>query len=65
MLPPSMLIVTPGIELVSGSANDQARVTTSSVARASGATHVVIGRSITQAAGPREAFAEALSSQFT
>ena len=61
-LPAGMLIVTPGIQLRGAAANDQVRVSTPAIARASGATHVVIGRSITRASSPREAFAEAWAS---
>jgi orotidine-5'-phosphate decarboxylase len=61
ILPAGMYIVTPGIQLGGAAGNDQARVATSAMARESGATHVVIGRSITKASSPREAFAEALS----
>jgi orotidine-5'-phosphate decarboxylase len=57
LLPPGTLIVTPGIQLAGGSANDQARVATPEFARRAGATHVVIGRSITQASDPHAAFA--------
>lgn len=56
LLPAGMLIITPGIQLAGDNANDQARVATPEFARRAGATHVVIGRSITQAASPREAF---------
>lgn len=56
LLPPGTLIVTPGIQLAGAGGNDQARVATPEFARQAGATHVVIGRSITQAANPQEAF---------
>lgn len=61
-LPPGMAIVTPGIQLPGAGGNDQARVATVDFARRAGATHVVIGRSITQAASPRQAFASAVAS---
>lgn len=57
LLPAGTLIVTPGIQLAGASTNDQARVVTPEFARRAGATHLVIGRSITQAASPQEAFA--------
>jgi len=60
-LPTGMLIVTPGIQLGNGNATDQVRVSTPQVARTSGATHVVIGRSITQAANPLQAFQAAVA----
>jgi len=60
-LPSSMLIVTPGIQLDGAASNDQARVATPSRAHALGATHVVIGRSITKASDPRAALRAALA----
>lgn len=59
LLPPGTLIVTPGIQLAGTNANDQARVATPEFARQAGASHVVIGRSITQAASPHAAFVAA------
>lgn len=52
---PGFLIVTPGIRLPEGEAGDQARVTTPEMAIASGATHLVVGRPITQAVDPTAA----------
>ena len=49
------LIVTPGIRLPSDAVGDQARVATPGTAIADGATHLVVGRPITQAADPRAA----------
>jgi orotidine-5'-phosphate decarboxylase len=60
-LPTGMLIVTPGIQLGNGKATDQVRVATPEVARQNGATHVVIGRSIAQAANPLQAFQAAVA----
>lgn len=60
-LPEGMLIVTPGIQLPGMAANDQARVATPSVARQSGSTHIIVGRSITQSNDPQAAFATALA----
>lgn len=57
VLAPRMLIVTPGIQLTGEAASDQARAATPTHAIRAGATHIVLGRSITQAADPREAFA--------
>jgi orotidine-5'-phosphate decarboxylase len=57
LLPPGTLIVTPGIQLAGANANDQSRVATPEFARRAGASHVVIGRSITQAADPLSAYA--------
>ncbi len=50
-------MVTPGIQLAGVKANDQVRVATPEFARQAGATHVVIGRSITQAEDPESAYA--------
>jgi orotidine-5'-phosphate decarboxylase len=60
-LPQGMLIVTPGIQLAGAVSNDQARVATPSIAQKSGATHIVVGRSITQSNNPRAAFKAALT----
>ena len=61
-LPAGMFIVTPGIQLSSVKATDQVRVATPQVARQNGATHVVIGRSITQAESPLQSFQAAAAS---
>ena len=58
------LIVTPGLRLPSDAVGDQARVATPGTAIADGATHLVVGRPITQAADPRaaaEAFVQAIA----
>lgn len=49
---PDFLIVTPGIRLVEGADRDQARVMTPQNAIATGASHLVVGRPITEAADP-------------
>ena len=46
------LIVTPGIRLNGGDADDQARIVTPEMAIKSGANYLVVGRPITQAADP-------------
>ncbi|MEP7100897.1 MAG: orotidine-5'-phosphate decarboxylase [Burkholderiales bacterium] len=56
-LGPQMLIVTPGIQLADEGASDPARAATPAYAIAAGATHIVLGRAITQAADARAAFA--------
>jgi orotidine-5'-phosphate decarboxylase len=44
--------LVPGVRMPGGDAHDQARVVTPTEARASGATYVVLGRAVTQAADP-------------
>lgn len=46
---PGFISMTPGIRLKEGDLHDQKRVATPTEARKSGASHIVIGRSITQA----------------
>lgn len=46
------LVVTPGVRPVGSSSGDQARVATPAEALAAGASHLVIGRPITEAAEP-------------
>ena len=59
-LGPEPLIVVPGIRRRSDPATDQARVATARDAAMNGATHLVVGRPILQAADPASAFAEFL-----
>jgi orotidine-5'-phosphate decarboxylase len=61
ILPPKMLIVTPGTQLAGEAKNDQNRTATPSQAIQAGATHLVIGRSIARAASPVTAFASICS----
>jgi orotidine-5'-phosphate decarboxylase len=49
---PDFLIVTPGIRLGGAKADDQARAATPSAAIRAGASYVVVGRPIAQAADP-------------
>lgn len=51
-----LMSVTPGIRLAGDSVDDQKRVTTPKKAREMGSTYIVVGRSITGADDPREAY---------
>jgi orotidine-5'-phosphate decarboxylase len=53
-------IVVPGIRRRSDAGDDQARVATAADAAAAGATHLVVGRPVVQAADPAAAFGEFL-----
>ena len=55
IVPDSFLVVTPGVRPKGADIGDQKRVATPSSALDSGATHLVIGRPITQADDPRAA----------
>lgn len=61
VLPAGMLVLTPGVQLSETSANDQARTTSPRAAALAGATHIVVGRAITQALDPRRAFGDAVA----
>lgn len=49
---PAGLVVTPGIRLAGDSRDDQARIATPQAARDAGASHLVVGRSLTHADDP-------------
>ncbi len=51
-LGPEFIIVTPGIRPASTGANDQVRIATPASAIQAGASYVVVGRPITEAADP-------------
>lgn len=52
---PDFLIVTPGVRPANADTNDQSRIATPRAALENGATHLVIGRPITQALAPKQA----------
>lgn len=52
---PGRLIVVPGIRRAEETKGDQRRTASAAEARAAGATHLVVGRPILEAANPREA----------
>ncbi len=55
IVPKDFLIVTPGVRMIGGDRGDQKRIATPSKALASGASHIVVGRPITQADDPKQA----------
>jgi orotidine-5'-phosphate decarboxylase len=58
VVPKDFLVVTPGVRPKGAAAGDQKRIATPSSALRSGASHLVIGRPITQADDPRQAAQE-------
>ena len=54
-VPESFLVVTPGVRPAGADAGDQKRVATPASALSGGASHLVIGRPITQAKDPKQA----------
>ena len=57
-LGPDAMIVVPGIRLGTERTDDQKRVAAPAAAARAGATHLVVGRPVLEAADPRQAFAE-------
>jgi len=57
LLPAEMLIVAPGTQLKTDAKNDQARVATPFDAVRWGASHIVVGRSISRSVNPPQTFA--------
>jgi len=60
IVPKDFLIVTPGVRMQGGDKGDQKRVATPKDALKNGASHMVVGRPITQAVDPRKAALEIL-----
>ena len=58
ILPPAAWVVVPGIRRAIDAAGDQVRIATPREAAAAGATHLVVGRPITQAPNPAAVLAE-------
>lgn len=56
ILGPQAYIVTPGVRPVGADAGDQSRIATPMQAFENGASHIVIGRPVTKAEDPTEAF---------
>lgn len=61
-VPESFLVVTPGVRPKGAASGDQKRIATPASALQSGASHLVVGRPITQADDPRAA-ARAIASE--
>ena len=57
----NFLTITPGIRFADGSKDDQVRITTPAQARENGADYIVVGRPITCATNPVEAYKRCLS----
>lgn len=55
------ITVTPGIRFADGDAGDQVRVTTPARAKETGSDYIVVGRPITRAAKPLEAYRRCVS----
>lgn len=61
LLGPDALIVTPGVRPAGAALGDQSRVSTPAAAISAGASHIVVGRPITQASDPARAFEDIVS----
>lgn len=62
VLSPEFSLVTPGIRPVGSNADDQKRIVTPQQAMQDGATHLVIGRPITQSKNPNQTLRDILAS---
>ena len=58
---PDFILMVPGIRPAGSAAQDQKRIMTPAQAMAAGATHLVIGRPVTQASDPEAAIRAILS----
>jgi len=54
-VPDDFLVVTPGIRMAGDDVGDQKRIATPANALSDGASHIVVGRPITQADDPKAA----------
>ncbi len=61
MVPRDFLIITPGVRMPGGDKGDQTRIATPKDALKNGASHIVVGRPITQASDPCKAALEILA----
>ncbi|MCF6220025.1 MAG: orotidine-5'-phosphate decarboxylase [Robiginitomaculum sp.] len=61
IVPNNFLIITPGVRMPGGDKGDQKRVATPKDALRDGASHIVVGRPITQADDPKAAAIEILA----
>lgn len=55
-----IISVTPGIRFAANNNDDQVRVSTPALAKELGSTYIVVGRSITKADNPKEAYRKAV-----
>lgn len=62
LMGPDAYIVTPGVRPIGSEKGDQSRIATPAEALANGASHIVIGRPITQAKNPAQAFEDIINS---
>jgi orotidine-5'-phosphate decarboxylase len=58
---PGLTLITPGIRLAGGSADDQKRAATPAQAKAAGADYIVVGRAITSSPDPEAAATAAMA----
>ena len=58
---PEFLTVTPGVRFADGEKGDQRRITTPEQARKNGSDYIVVGRPITAALDPVEAYERCVS----